>query len=554
VCAPPGAPEIPRFFAPRGELVLLQSVQPTPCFANNSSAPDFNIVTSKSWFKRGLIAVVVVTAAVVAFKFFNQDTADVTYETAAVDRGTVEKSISSTGSVAALVTVEVGSQISGQVAELHADFNSRVKKGDLLAVIDPQTYQQRLASAEADLAVARANMGSQQASLRKAQTTVEQARRDYERQQQLAARQLIAQTAIEDSRKQTELAESDLIIAQAQIKNAEAALQTRQASLEQARIDLSRTQIRSPIDGVVISRSVDLGQTVAASLQAPVLFKIAQDLSQIQIEAKVDEADIGSIEPEDQATFTVDAFPDQTFPGRVAQVRLAATTTQNVVTYSVMVQASNPRQMLLPGMTANVRIITDRRDDVLRVPNDAARYQPPGENAGNDNAARQGQQGGGGQQGGNQFGGINNQMAKELGLSKDQEERLQRAIQQVTQQIEAQQQASGPGALGGVPGGNNFNNNNREAQAMRNRFENAISSVLTPDQLEKFRQLRSQRGGQPQARQGKLWILENGQPKALEVMLGVSDDRYTEVVEVRDGGSLAPGTQVIVRSRTELAQ
>jgi HlyD family secretion protein len=511
-------------------------------------------VTSKSWFKRGVVAVVVLVAAGVAWKYFNQDTADVTYETAAVDRGTVEKSISSTGSVAALVTVEVGSQISGQVAELHADFNSRVKKGDLLAVIDPQTYQQRLASAEADLAVARANMGSQQASLRKAQTTVEQARRDYERQQQLAARQLIAQTAIEDSRKQMELSESDLIIAQAQIKNAEAALQTRQASLEQARIDLSRTQIRSPIDGVVISRSVDLGQTVAASLQAPVLFKIAQDLSQIQIEAKVDEADIGSIEPEDQASFTVDAFPDQTFPGRVAQVRLAATTTQNVVTYSVMVQATNPRQMLLPGMTANVRIITDRRDDVLRVPNDAARFQPPGENAGNDNAARQGQQGaGGGQQGGNQFGGINSQMAKELGLTKDQEERLQRAIQQVSQQIEDQQQASGPGALGGAPGGNNFNANNREAQAMRNRFENAISSVLTPDQLAKFRQLRSQRGGQPQARQGKLWVLEDGRPKALEVMLGVSDDRYTEVVEVRDGGTLEPGTQVIVRSRTELA-
>jgi HlyD family secretion protein len=505
---------------------------------------------SKPWIKRGVAVVAVVVIGVMAWRHFGKDGAEVTYETAEVDRGTVEKSISSTGSVAALVTVEVGSQISGQVSALHADFNSQVKKGDLLAVIDPQTYQQRVAQAEADLAVARANMGSQQASLRKAQTTVEQARRDYERQQQLAERQLIAQTAIEDSRKQLELSESDLIIAQAQIKNAEAALQTRQASLEQARIDLSRTQIRAPIDGVVISRSVDLGQTVAASLQAPVLFKIAQDLSQIQIEAKVDEADIGAIEPEDQATFTVDAFPDQTFPGRVAQVRLAATTTQNVVTYSVMIQAVNPEQRLLPGMTANVRIVTDRRDEVLRVPNDAARYQPPEQRQG-ESGANPAQQAGGGQGGGAMFG-ANPQIAKQLGLTKDQEQRLEAAIQQVTQQIQAQQQASGPGALSGVQGGGN-NFNNREMRAMRNRFDNAIASVLTPEQVEKFRQL-SQRSGQPQARQGTLWTLEGGKPRAHEVLLGVSDDRYTEIIEAFDGSSLDVGARVIVRSRTELAQ
>jgi HlyD family secretion protein len=503
----------------------------------------------KPWIKRGVVVVAVLVAGVLAWRHFNQKGADVTYETGAVDRGTVEKSISSTGSVAALVTVEVGSQISGQISALYADFNSQVKKGDLLAVIDPQTYQQRVAQAEADMAVARANMGSQQASLRKAQTTVEQARRDYERQKQLAERQLIAQTAIEDARKQLELSESDLVIAEAQIKNAEAALQTRQASLEQARIDLSRTEIRSPIDGVVISRSVDLGQTVAASLQAPVLFKIAQDLSQIQIEAKVDEADIGAIKPEDQASFTVDAFPDQTFPGRVAQVRLAATTTQNVVTYSVMIQAENPDQMLLPGMTANVRIVTDRRDEVLRVANDAARYQPVEQRNAQPNQAAGPQ--GGGQQGGPAALLSNPQFVKELGLTADQEERLQKAIQQVQAQMQAQQQGSGPGALAGVQGGNNFNN--REAQAMRNRFENAIAGVLTPAQLEKFRQLRSQRGSQPQARQGTLWTLENGKPKQHQVLLGVSDDRYTELVEVIDGGPVDVGTEVIVRSRTGVA-
>ena len=245
-------------------------------------------MTSKSWIKKVLVLVVVAVIAVVGWRMFGHSkTAKVNYELAAVDRGTVEKSISSTGSVAALVTVDVGSQISGQISELKVDFNSEVKKGDLLAVIDPQTYQQRVASAEADLAVAYAGLGTQQANLRKAQTTLDQNRRDYERSKQLAESKLIAQSALEDSRKALELSESDLTIAQAQIKNAEASVQTRKSSLEQSRIDLSRTQIRSPINGVVIQRSIDLGQTVAASLQAPVLFKIAQDLSQIRIEAKV---------------------------------------------------------------------------------------------------------------------------------------------------------------------------------------------------------------------------------------------------------------------------
>jgi HlyD family secretion protein len=495
------------------------------------------------------VAVVVLALAVVGWRIaMRGDGQKVTYETGQLDRGIVEKSISSTGSVAALVTVEVGSQISGQISALHVDFNSRVKKGDLLAVIDPQTYQQRVASAEADLAVARATMGSQQASLRKAQTTLDQARRDYDRQKQLAAQQLIAQSAAEDSQKQLELSESDLVIAQAQIKNAEAALQTRQAALEQARIDLARTQIRSPIDGVVISRSVDLGQTVAASLQAPVLFKIAQDLSQIQIEAKVDEADIGAIEEGDSATFTVDAFPDQTFTGQVMQKRLAATTVQNVVTYAVMVQASNPGQVLLPGMTANVSIVTDRREDVLRVANDATRFKPPdaaGAQAGTTgtNAAQGGQQR-------NDFL-ANEQVLKELGVSKEQQERLQKALQAVREQVQSQQNSSGPAGIGGQGGQQNFRQQNAQGQAMRNRFENAIASVLTPEQVEKLRKLQGQRNQAPASRAGTLWTLDKGKPQSHDVILGITDDRFTEVI---DGGGLKAGDAVILRSRTEVGK
>jgi HlyD family secretion protein len=506
---------------------------------------------SKPWIKRALVLLIVAAVAVVGWRLLGHGkAAKVNYELAAIDRGTVEKSISSTGSVAALVTVDVGSQISGQISELKVDFNSEVKKGDLLAVIDPQTYQQRVASAEADMAVAYAGLGTQQANLRKAQTTLDQNRRDYERSKQLAESKLIAQNALEDSKKALELSESDLVIAQAQIKNAEASVQTRKSNLEQARIDLSRTQIRSPIDGVVIQRAIDLGQTVAASLQAPVLFKIAQDLSQIRIEAKVDEADIGAIKTGDAATFAVDAFPDQQFRGQVAQVRLASTTVQNVVTYSVMIQAANPRQMLIPGMTANVRIVTDRRENVLRVPNDATRFQPPQAQAAGNN---QGGFPGGGNAGGNFQGGQGNfntaERGKQLGLSEEQVKKFDKAREELVAQIRSQQGGGSPAGLGGG-GGGNFNFNNGQAQAIRNRFENMMASVLTPPQMEKFRALRNQRGGQAQTRQGTLWTLEAGKPVMHEVRLGVTDDRFTEVVE----SDLKEGAQVIVRARSEVSK
>lgn len=502
---------------------------------------------------RTRLLIVAVVVAVAAVWFFNRGESrpTVTYETAPVEKGVVERAVSSSGSVAALVQVDVGSQISGQISELHADFNTQVKKGDLLAVLDPQTYASRVASAEAALAVGNANIGTQRANIRKAETNLEQSKRDLTRAQQLAEQKLISASSIEDSRKAVELAESDLEIARAQLQNGIASLKTLQASLDQARIDLSRTEIRSPIDGVVIKRAIDRGQTVAASLQAPVLFTLAQDLSRIQIEAKVDEADIGSIKPEDPATFTVDAFPDQTFRGRVVQVRLAATTVQNVVTYSVMVQADNPRQILLPGMTANVRIVTDRRENVLRVPNDAARYQPPGTSAArNDQGGAPGGfpgAGGPGGPGGN-FGAQNQQMVQELGLTKEQQEKLDAGRRELFSQLRANQPAGGGIGGGGGPPGAFFDNG--QAQAMRARFDNLMRSVLTPAQMQKFEQLRSARGQAQRERQGTLWVMDSPkakQPTLRQVRLGLSDDRYTEVL----GDGVKEGEIVVTRSRTE---
>ncbi|MEO7774086.1 MAG: efflux RND transporter periplasmic adaptor subunit [Steroidobacteraceae bacterium] len=490
------------------------------------------------------VAGLVVLLASLWFGFGRAGTTALTYDTVVVDRGVVEKTVSTSGSVAALVTVDVGSQISGQILQLNADFNSKVKKGDLLAVLDPQTYKSRVRSAEADLAVARANVGTQQASLKKAHTSLEQSQRDLKRQQTLADAKLIAVNAMEDTRKVTELAASDLEIAKAQLTNTQAAVQTRQSALDQARIDLSRTEIRAPIDGVVISRSISMGQTVAASLQAPTLFSIAQDLARIQIEAKVDEADIGTIKEGNQASFTVDAFPDQTFRGRVAQVRLASANVQNVVTYSVMVQADNPSEILLPGMTANVRIVTDRRENVLRVPNDATRFQPAGAQAGARTAARTtgGGQGGGGRGAG---GDMSAEMTQELGLSKEQEEQLKKARDEMSAQA---RQSAGAQTGGGLAGGGGFNpfSGAQAQQAMRARMENMMRGVLTPEQMQKWQAMRNARGGGG-TRAGTLYTLETKTPKQHAVRIGLSDDRFTEIVQ----GDLKEGDKVVVRARAE---
>ncbi|NJM35528.1 MAG: efflux RND transporter periplasmic adaptor subunit [Rhodomicrobium sp.] len=326
-----------------------------------------------------LIALIVLAAGGAAAWQYTQaeKAASFEIETVGLSRGSIERSISATGAVQALVTSDVSSQLSGQISEVGVDFNSPVKKNTTLAVIDPRTFQARVASAEANLAIAKTTVSVQEASIVKAKALLDQAQRAVERQRTLAATNATPAATLETAETQAATAKADLEVAEAQLENARATVTLREADLAQAKLDLDRTQIRSPIDGVVIARNIDPGGTVAASLQAPVLFQIAQDLMQIQILVLVDEADIGAIETGQDVTFTVDAFPDRVFDGKVAQVRIAGTTTSNVVTYTVVVSAQNPRQRLLPGMTATVRIITGTRRDVLRVPNEAVRFAPP---------------------------------------------------------------------------------------------------------------------------------------------------------------------------------
>jgi len=298
-------------------------------------------------------------------------------ETAKVSKGDVARIVSASGAVRALTTVEVGSQLSGQVVELYADFNSQVKAGQLVARIDPQTFATRVQQAKADLLSAKANIAVQQAGIARAMATLSQAQKDFQRQEQLLKEDAISQALFDGTERALAVAEADLALAKAQHQSALASMTQREAALETANVDFERTFIRSPIDGVVIERAIDVGQTVAASFSAPVLFRIAQDLGDIRIDAAVVEADIGGITEGDKVVFTVDAYPDDQFSGVVEQVRLAATELQNVVTYTVVIAAANPQMKLLPGMTANVEITADKRESVLRIASGALRFSPP---------------------------------------------------------------------------------------------------------------------------------------------------------------------------------
>ena len=316
----------------------------------------------------------------------------VQYRTAPLTRGSLQASVAASGAVNPVSQVSVGTQVSGQIRDLLVDFNSEVKAGQLLARIDPETFEYRVRSAQADVDAARAavltaqaNQIAAQAQVSRAHVDLMEAQRDHERKQSLVEKQFIAQSEADKSRalvntsvEAVKAVQAQVGVAQAQVKTAQANVAQRDAALAQARIDLDRTRITSPVNGIVIKRAIERGQTVASSLQAPELFVIAQNLSDMQVDASIDESDVGRLRAGQKASFTVDAFPGQTFEGDIRQVRKAALNVANVVTYVAVVGFSNEGGRLLPGMTANVRVVTDQRENVLKVPNAALRMRIAG--------------------------------------------------------------------------------------------------------------------------------------------------------------------------------
>jgi HlyD family secretion protein len=321
-----------------------------------------------------VILAMLALAAIAAFQLKRNDNPQ--YFTAKVDRGDISQVVEATGTINAVTTVQVGSQVSGTVSRLYVDFNSRVKKGQVIAQIDPALFEGSLLQAKADLANARASVATAKANLQKALALQIQTTADYERAKALTAQRVMSTQQLDLAKANYDSAVAGASAADAQVKQAEAQVEQREAAVKVAQTNLDYTTIRAPIDGTVIARNVDVGQTVAASLQAPTLFTIAQDLTKMQVYASTDESDVGAIRQKQEVTFKVDAYPKETFSGLVSQVRMNATTVQNVVTYNTIIDFDNPEMKLFPGMTAYFTIPVASATDVLRVPNSALRYKP----------------------------------------------------------------------------------------------------------------------------------------------------------------------------------
>jgi HlyD family secretion protein len=285
------------------------------------------------------------------------------YRTAMIEWGSITQVVTATGSINPVLTVQVGSQVSGIIQNLYADFNSVVKAGQLVARIDPGPFQAKVTEMEASLQNARGNLA-------RARAEFAQRKLDFDRSKALLALDLIARADVDNAKTAYDTGQAGILVAEAQVKQA-------QALLQKAKLDLTYTNIYSPVNGIVISRNVDVGQTVAASFQTPVLFSVAQDLTKMQVDTNVSESDIGGITEGKSTTFAVDAYPNQRFKGKVVQVRNAPINVQNVVTYNVVIGVDNTDLRLKPGMTANVSIIIDSRDDILKIPNTALRFKPP---------------------------------------------------------------------------------------------------------------------------------------------------------------------------------
>lgn len=392
----------------------------------------------------------------------------ITYSTVTVGKGTIAAQVTANGTLSARGTVQVGAQVSGRIVELHADFNDAVKKGQVLAKIDPQLFQAQIQQQQAAVALASANVN-------KAQVAVADADRQYKRQKSLQEQQLVAGATVESAEVAYDTAKASLVAARAQAAQA-------QANLSQAKLNMSYTTIYSPTDGVVLSRAVDVGQTVASSLSAPTLFTIAEDLSRMQIDTAVAEADVGRLTEGMKAQFTVDAFPGKTFEGVVRQVRNAPTTTSGVVTYDAVIDVENADKSLRPGMTANVTFVLQQVADAIKIPNAALRFKPTRDQM----QAMRGEAGGGsGRRGsGNWQGRGSGERGSGAAGSGSPD-------------------GNGDGATRGSGGGG--------------------------------------RGGRDFGDKKPVWKLVDGQPKMVLIKPGLTDGSVTQMVE----GELAPGDQLI---------
>ena len=506
--------------------------------------------------KKVLVAIVGVgvVIALASFTLVGGDSDQIEFFTSDVTRGTIENAVAATGSVEAVLTVQVGSQVTGQVQTLYADFNSIVRAGQLLAVLDARTFEaalensraslvsarSRIRTAEADLVNAHASLVSARASLESAGVDADKAQIQFRRSQELQEAELISDTEFENARATVEaararLAQSEASLAQgeAQIISREAGIEQANASVVQAEADVDRaelnleyTSIYSPVDGVVISREVDVGQTVSASTSAPTLFNIANDLAQMRVNTSVDEADIGRLAQTNDVNFTVDAYPGEQFRGRIEEIRLNPRTSQNVVTYSVIVAVNNQDLKLKPGMTANITVTTARRDDVLTVPNSALRYMPA------DAEHQMGQL-----------------MTRGMGGRGD----ASSPASESRQAPEGRERFRAPGGSGGRDQGGFRAEGFPTRRGMETaRIQGGGASGNAPGQLwDPGEKLQFATPPEPTPRPGVVWVLNSqGIPEPRMLMLGITDGARSEVLS----GDLAAGEVLLIGDSSVLEE
>lgn len=472
------------------------------------------------------------------------------YQTQPVSVGSITKSVSASGTLQALVTVDVGSQVSGQLSDVYVDFDDNVVQGQVLAQIDPETQDQRLESAQAELRSAEQSVNSARANLAQTRANAQVTEADYNRTVALFEAGIVAPQALEKAEAQLASSRAQIQVSEASVTSSESRKSQVEASLRQAQIDRNRTVITSPITGVVVDRQVDPGSTVAASLNAPVLFKIAQDLSDLELKILVDEADIGQVSEGQQVNFTVDAYPDRDFTAVITQVRKQPESSNNVVTYVVIAEADNPDMSLLPGMTANAEIILEDHPNVIRVPSTALNYQPYDPNMprfeggggggfggpqvfGGGGGFRGGPPGGFGGRGGfgggnrgNGGGGNQGQFAfDQLTLEPAQKERIEQIFaNQRREMAQIQVDLQREMARGGEMDREGMQERMRE---LNTKYREQAEAVLNPEQLAELERIRSTPSN---VRRDDVYVLRDGEPYRIGVGVGVSDGSNVEVI------------------------
>ena len=499
--------------------------------------------------KKYLIAIVIViiilAGGLLFYQWTGQKGSNQKFRFVKVERGDIRFVVTATGTINPVITVLVGSQVSGTIKALYADYNSRVKEGQVIAQIDPAIFEAQVEqgranvlNAQANIINAKANLENAKANLVKAEVGVLDAKRTLDRNRPLVEKKVIAQAAMDTAQTNYDTAVAQKDVAKAQVESAASQVESSKAQVEQAKASLKVSEtnlryatIRSPVNGIVISRNVDVGQTVAASLQAPTLFTIAKDLTQMQVDTNVSEADIGRVAVGQEAIFTVDAYPEKTFRGKVSEIRNAPITIQNVVTYDVVIQVDNKDLKLKPGMTANVSVLIEHKERVLKIPNAALRFRPEmakkeeaGEKRkeGSQSPGRQSKEGS--QSPGRQ---LIERLVKELNLTPDQQSKVEMILQSLRPEIQEIREKS----------------KSEEARIrIQSLIRQKIVGLLTEEQKKKMSELSQSSQGM-ERRPGRVWILSpEGKPVPVSIVLGITDGTFSEVVS----GDLREGMEIIV--------